>query len=100
MGLTSEKEELKQEMDDLAKQNEELRCSADDQGADNMVDVALYDEAIISLDEANEKCHQLSTEVKVAKEALDQLNKAKLEDSTMLHQLKEEVDNERNKKKE
>ena len=98
--LTSEKEELKQEMDDLAKQNEELRCSADDQGADNMVDVALYDEAKISLDEANEKCQQLSTEAKVAKEALDQLNKSKLEDSTMLQQLKEEVDNERNKKKE
>ena len=98
--LTSEKEELRQEMDDLAKQNEELRCSADDQGVDNMVDVALYDEARISLDEANEKCRQLSMEVGVAKEALDQLNKSKLEDSNMLQQLKEEVSNERNKKKE
>ena len=98
--LTSEKEELRQEMDDLAKQNEELRCSSDDQGVDNMVDVALYDDARISLDEANEKCRQLSMEVGVAKEALDQLNKSKLEDSTMLQQLKEEVSIERNKKKE
>ena len=90
--LTSEKEELKQEIDDLVKQNEELRCSVDAQTGDSIVDVALYDETRISLDEANERCSQLTVEIGVAKEALEQLNKSKIEDSATLQILKDELE--------
>ena len=88
--LTSEKDDLKQEIDDLAKQNEELRC-ADEQGAENMVDIALYDEVRTNLDEASDRCRQLTLEVTALKDDLEKHKQSKLEDSATIQQLKEEI---------